>query len=458
MKVVHVAIIVALILGGLVLFDFMRAVNAANSLEVQEVQLRNLDVDLGWRIKVGIPPIEPYIKRVNLELSMLLNNPSDYELRIRELEYEVLLNGRPVASGRMEDVHVPPGRKTLTVPVSINPEEAASALLDAIASAVERGTPYLDFDYEVDGRARVPVTVLGMEIPGSVVTVPFQKEGSYRFSFSLPSISQPAQPPTPAQTQGLVEQEARGTIIVERYGWFIGSSAVTSARPGASARAAVLIRAQGNVDGTVTLELRRDLKYMPDTVLAQRSFRVSLADGEERTLYLDFTVESVTNLRGYFMRVYYDSTPMWEMENSYPPRLAVERTPVIQTTAPVPQATGRWGTLVVERYGWLLEGEPVNRAPSGSIVTAAVLVRASGGDLDGTVTIEVKKDLRFRPDETAAMRDFHISLREGETRLLTLSFVVERGITLRGYYIKVYFDGALVWEMSEGYPPRLKAG
>ncbi len=86
------------------------------------------------------------------------------------------------------------------------------------------------------------------------------------------------------------------------------------------------------------------------------------------------------------------------------------------------------------------------------------MVRAKGGDVEGMVTLEVRKDLRFRPDETAVIKRFPIRLKNGESSVLSASLVVDRGITLRGYYIKVYFNGVLTWEMSDDYPPRLKAG
>ena len=180
-------ILALLVVGGLVILDFTRAVNAAQNLEVEGVQLRDLDVDIGWRFRAGIPPVEPYVKGVGLKLLMTLRNPTDYPLRVRELRYILHINERSVASGRMEDVYVPPGRKVVTVPLSVDPEEATAAVLDAISSALRSGGTGLDFRYRVEGNATVPITVLGMEIPGAQVTVPFSEEGVYRLTLHLPS-------------------------------------------------------------------------------------------------------------------------------------------------------------------------------------------------------------------------------------------------------------------------------
>jgi len=305
------ALLIPVALAGLILFDLMGAIGAARSLEVESVQLESLDIDLGWRLRLGIPPVEPYVRAVNMRLSMALSNPTSHELRVRDLAYEIRLNGRPVASGSLEDVRVPPGRSTLVLPVSINPEEAISVVLDALISAMQRGDNNLDFRYEVNGSARIPIKVLGVEIPGFEVRMPFRRDGIYRFSFSIPSL---------AQTGHLRAEEG---VIVERYGWFVGNSEVFSVRPGAIVNAAVLIRARGSLEGELVLEIRRDISFLPDTVATRRAFRVSLRDGEETVLSVEFTAEGGGLMRGYFMRLYYNGAVVWEMGDSYPPRLWV---------------------------------------------------------------------------------------------------------------------------------------
>ncbi len=461
MRTLAIILIALFLVGGLIIFDFTRAVNAAQNLRVEGVQLRDLEVDIGWRFRVGIPPVEPYIKRVGLKLLMTLRNPTDYPLRVRELRYVLHINDRSVASGRMEDVYVPPGRRAITVPLEVDPGEAAAAALSAISSALSEGATELNFRYHVEGNATVPITILGMEVPGAQVTVPFSREGIYKLTFHLPYMSAPTSPsqpqsqsppsPTPTAPPVVSETTTPGRLVVERYGWFIGNSQVSSVGPGQTVRAAILVRAVGRVEGTVTLEVRRDLRLLPDTTLTRRDFYLDLGDGESWTLYLDFTTEGGKSLRGYFMRVYLDGMPVWEMGDGYPPRLAV----TVETKGPQAGMRGT-GSLVVERYAWLMGNQVVYAASSGSQVTAAIVVSARGGDVEGTVALEVRKDLRFRPDETAAIRNFRIRLEDGESRTLMVSFLVDRGITLRGYYMKVYFNGRLIWEMGDGYPPRLR--
>ncbi len=329
MRTFTVILLALLAVGGLIIFDFMRAANAAQNLEVEGVQLEDLDVDIGWKFRVGIPPVEPYIKRVGLKLLMTLRNPTDYPLRVRELQYVLHINDRSVASGRMEDVYVPPGRRTITVPLDVDPGEAAAAALSAISSALSEGATGLNFRYYVEGNATVPITVLGMEVPGAQVTVPFSREGIYKLTFHLPSMPAPTPPPqsqpspTPIAPPVVSETTTPGRLVVERYGWFVGNSQVSSVGPGQTVRAAILVRAVGRVEGTVTLEVRRDLRLMPDTTLTRRDFYVDLGDGESRTLMVSFLVDRGITLRGYYMKVYFNGRLVWEMDDGYPPRLRV---------------------------------------------------------------------------------------------------------------------------------------
>ena len=152
---------------------------------------------MDWRIKIGIPPVDPYIERVNLDLELDLNNPTGYEMRIRDLNYEVRLNGRSIAKGHLEEARIRPGGSTVRALVSIDAGEAASAVFDAVVEALRKGKLGVVFHYEISGSGRVPVTVLGIEVPGMEVPLFFTKVGTYEISLNPPIAAQPPPPTEP---------------------------------------------------------------------------------------------------------------------------------------------------------------------------------------------------------------------------------------------------------------------
>ncbi len=187
MRAWQIAAIIAILLVGLIMFDFYRASMAARSLEVKEASLKDFSIDLGWKLRAGIPPIEPTIRGVHLTLTLTLENPSDYETRVRELEYEVYLNGRRIAKGNASNIDLPQGERAIDLPLDIDVNESASIILNSLISAVSHGSTSMNLSYEVRGSARIPVTILGIEVPGADVTVPFSKRGVYKLGFNIPS-------------------------------------------------------------------------------------------------------------------------------------------------------------------------------------------------------------------------------------------------------------------------------
>jgi hypothetical protein len=99
----------------------------------------------------------------------------------------------------------------------------------------------------------------------------------------------------------------------------------------------------------------------------------------------------------------------------------------------------------------------VMEAKQGSMVTAYVTVEAIGGYFEGSITVRIRKDMAFLPDEDHKVESFRLSLLEGEAQTVTVNFrAAERSsIIFRGYFIEVDFPGGK-WTMDDSYPPRLK--
>lgn len=109
------------------------------------------------------------------------------------------------------------------------------------------------------------------------------------------------------------------------------------------------------------------------------------------------------------------------------------------------------GTLYVTDAGW-----STREAKQGDVVTAYVTVEAVGGYFEGTITVRIRKDFAFLPDEDHKVESFPISLLEGATTL-TVTFRAEdkSSMIFRGYFIQVDLPSG-TWTMEDSYPPRLK--
>jgi len=113
---------------------------------------------------------------------------------------------------------------------------------------------------------------------------------------------------------------------------------------------------------------------------------------------------------------------------------------------------------VVEAY-WVVDGVRVTQAKVGQNVYARVVVSAVEGATEGEVTIKIRKDWVASPDTDFTYGNTRVSLREGESVVLAISFKPDQksSLTFRGFFIHV--DLAVwrtSWTMPTGYPPRLK--
>jgi hypothetical protein len=108
---------------------------------------------------------------------------------------------------------------------------------------------------------------------------------------------------------------------------------------------------------------------------------------------------------------------------------------------------------------WTVNDQIVTSCQQDQTVIANVKVMANGGSVSGTLTVHVRKDIPYLPDEDHVTQSFTVSLSEGQSGVATLTFVAAQttGWTFRGYFIQVDFDSwGTSWTMVSEYPPRLQ--
>jgi len=92
------------------------------------------------------------------------------------------------------------------------------------------------------------------------------------------------------------------------------------------------------------------------------------------------------------------------------------------------------------------------KVPVGETVYVHTTVKASGGKVSGTLKVEVRKDIVFRPDEPLKILTKSISLSPGEEREFYMGSFVAQDKTgtgpgdVRQYFVKVYFEDQVIWD------------
>ena len=106
---------------------------------------------------------------------------------------------------------------------------------------------------------------------------------------------------------------------------------------------------------------------------------------------------------------------------------------------------------------WQVGGSTVTTAKVGDTVLAKAVITAQGGSISGTWIIKVIKDISLAPDQEVAQTSGSVSLSDGESQTLSLSWSPdtasgEDGVD--GYFVEVWFNGTKIYVMTS-YPPRL---
>ncbi len=194
------------------------------------------------------------------------------------------------------------------------------------------------------------------------------------------------------------------------------------------------------LSGKLTVAIMEDVKLGFDREAARYDFQVQLNPGESRQFSHSFKVYAYKNTRGFYIKVYWEGKEIYNMPNSYPPRLEVK---------------GAGSIEVIDAY-WIINGIKKYTCTLGNQVEAHVTIRATGGSVNGIITLKIRKDIALAPDKDFVSKDFPISLKEGETKELILTFTPDETSSnkMRGYFIEL--EGLASWTMSNSYPPRLK--
>jgi len=113
---------------------------------------------------------------------------------------------------------------------------------------------------------------------------------------------------------------------------------------------------------------------------------------------------------------------------------------------------------VVDAY-WVINNNIANTATLRDDTRARVSLIAVGGSITKSVELHVWKDISFWFDQDFAVQTFAVNIsHSGEIQTIEMSFTPDEasgGLT-QGYYIQVDVDSAQIYQMEDGYPPRLR--
>ncbi len=104
-------------------------------------------------------------------------------------------------------------------------------------------------------------------------------------------------------------------------------------------------------------------------------------------------------------------------------------------------------------YKWTVNGRDVTTSTANSRVTGIMLIRAEQR-FGYTLTLEARQDRALLSDVSASSESYPLVMQPGETKELSVDFVAESGITVRGYFLSLRWSGKQ-WQMPADYPPRL---
>jgi len=250
----------------------------------------------------------------------------------------------------------------------------------------------------------------------------------------------------------VVESEKVGAPSVISVWWTTTRGTVTEVEQGENVQAHIRIKAiNGDIAGSITIKVRKDIPLLPDQDHMIKSYTVTLSENQEREFAVSFSASDAPSysFSGYFIEVDFTSWGIsWTMDDSYPPRLNVRE----QITEP------ETGTPTLTNVWWRVNGQIVTEAQKGNTMEAVVRVKAVGGSIDGTITIRIRKDIAFLPDEDYTTKSYSVKLSKDQTIDLIVSFIAleKSGFTFRGYFVQVDFvTWGTSWTMDDSYPPRL---
>ena len=298
-------------------------------------------------------------------------------------------------------------------------------------------------------------------------------------------------------------------FIVTFDGWYVEGSEVTTASKADTVIARISL--SGGTSGQYKIRIRRDIRGAADETIDELTFSY---DGVSATKELPFSPPYATDeasTDGYLIDLMQDGYNLWDMVNSYPPRLTVsaptvmyslnliinpvgggsislspsggtysDGTTVTMTASPSSGyqfnswsgdisgtnlvtiitmnsdkniiANFTTGPLSVTFDGWYVEGSEVTTASKADTVIARISL--SGGT-SGQYKIRIRRDIRGAADETIDELTFSYD-GVSATKELPFSppYATDEAST-DGYLIDLMQDGYTLWDMVNSYPPRL---
>lgn len=104
-------------------------------------------------------------------------------------------------------------------------------------------------------------------------------------------------------------------------------------------------------------------------------------------------------------------------------------------------------------YKWTVDGREATTSTPNSRITGTMTIRAEKR-FGYTLILESRQDRVMLPDVSSSSQSYQLVMQPGETKELSVNFVVEGGVTVRGYFMTLKWSSQQ-WQMPSDYPPRL---
>lgn len=197
------------------------------------------------------------------------------------------------------------------------------------------------------------------------------------------------------------------------------------------------------IKGNIDVQIWEDVKFAPDKLVDTFSQYLQIAPGEFQTIEDEFKTYFRQNIRGFYIKIVWSNHLIYEMSNSYPPRLEI-------IAPPKPEMN------VIQVY-WEANGRAVSQALLNNIITLHVAIQVERANFQGYISIVIKKDRVFALDTVYAKKDFLVNIPKNSIREFIIRFKPDEPSSnkLRGYFVEVYVGSNKIYIMPDTYPPRL---
>lgn len=214
---------------------------------------------------------------------------------------------------------------------------------------------------------------------------------------------------------------------------------------GANVTAVLDLHFLQNFSGELVFSVKYDVMGGEDRYLLMEPKSITASAGENVQVNLTFVPEDESGLlyRGYFVEIREGEKELFSLEPQYPPRLKAANHPVIQ----------------VSNVFWNNEeGGLITEAGADELVYGHAVLQAVGSAVQKNVLIQIRKDLRFQPDQAVSEKSEFLTIENGSTYEISVPFRTESpGLFTRGYFIEVLVDNKSIYTMPPIYPKRLRS-